>query len=168
MLSVKVFSRANFPSSNLPAMRAGYLSTLQFKQFKTSDFSRAIGSAFIARNEKVEAKSRISQKETHPRSKREASSRSQSAAGSRIRKGREDREILRWKSPTVAVALRGSGKTGRIDAARTVSGNVAILSGDVAFDPRLFSRQLSRRPRKHAGRDHRGHHLRRGSARCDS
>src|ERR1700686_5287555 len=125
-------------------------------------------SAFIARNEKIEAKSRISQKENHPRSKREARSRSQSAAGRRIRKGREDREILRWKSPTVAVALRGSGKTSLVDAQGAVSGNVALLSGHVAFNSRLFSRQLPRRPRKHVGRDHRGHHLRRGSARCDS
>src|ERR1700680_668634 len=110
MLSVKVFRRANFPSSGLPATRAGYLSILQFKQFKTIDFSETIGSALIARNEKVEPKSRISQKEIHPKSNGEAGPHSKSAAGSGICKGREEREILRRKSPTIAVALRGSVK----------------------------------------------------------
>src|SRR6266480_5076765 len=127
-----------------------------------------MGSAFIARNEKVEAKNRISQKEARRKSKREAGSDSKRAVGSGIREISDNREVLRRKRSTVAVALPGRGQTGRHHAARTVSGNVALLSSDVAFNSRLFSRQLSRRSRKHAGGDHRRHHLRRESARCDS
>jgi uncharacterized membrane protein YkvA (DUF1232 family) len=56
------------------------LSILQFKQFKTIDFSGTVGSALKARNDKVEAKSPISQKEIRPRSKREARAHSESAS----------------------------------------------------------------------------------------
>ena len=54
--------------------------------------------------------------------------------------GGEKREDLRRKSSTVAVALSGSGKAGRVDAEGSVCRNVAILSGHAPFDPRLFSR----------------------------
>src|SRR5438874_9175884 len=90
------------------------------------------------------------------------------APRSGVRPGGEKREDLRRKSSTVAVALSGSGKAGRVDAEGAVCRNVAILSGHVAFDSRLFRRQIPRRPREHAGRDHRRNHLRRKSARCNS
>src|SRR5260370_26651678 len=124
-------------------------------------------SAFIARNEKVEVKDRSPQKEIQPEGKREAKSRSKRTVGSGIREGSDNCEVLRGKSPTAAATLQGSGKAGRVDAERTVRGNVAIFSSDVAFDSRLFRRHLSPRAREHASRDHRRHHLRREPARRD-
>ena len=103
-----------------------------------------MGSALIAGNEKVEAKDRVSQKEAKGKGKREAGSGSKRAIGSGIREVGDNREVLRWKRPTVAITLSGSGKTSRSHAARTVSGNVAILSSHAPFGPRLFSRRLSR------------------------
>jgi hypothetical protein len=69
MLSADVFRQENFPSSGLPAARAGYLSSLQFKQFKTIDFSGAMGSPLIARNEKSEEEDGIAQKKRQLRRK---------------------------------------------------------------------------------------------------
>src|SRR2546421_9295881 len=97
-------------------------------------------SAFIARNEEVEAKSRSSQKDIQG-DKGKQGSRFKRPSRSGIRGSGEEREILRRKSPTAAGALRGSGKAGRIYAAGTVSGNVAVLSSHAPFDSRLFSRQ---------------------------
>jgi hypothetical protein len=63
MLFADVFRRENFPSSGLPAACAEYFSILQFKQFKTIDFSGGMGSALIARNEKSEEEDGAAQKE---------------------------------------------------------------------------------------------------------
>src|SRR5438874_11175402 len=116
-------------------------------------------SAFIPRDEKSEEENGIAQKETCREGNGEAKSLPKRTVGSRVREGRDQREVLRGKSATVAAAVHGSGKTGRGDAERAVCRNVAVLSNDVAFDSRLLRSQIPRRSGKHARRDYRCHHL---------